>query len=180
MERPFIVLSAGMESNLIETSGTSFATPSVTRMASGVRAHFGPNLNHLAIRALLIHTVEVNECDHKQVGWGRVARDLNDIVLCDDETIRVVYQGEISPAKYVRAVISVPVGKISGLVLIKATICYKSQTDPHHPSNYTQAGLDISFCPHDQKFKSTSQVHSNSKPFFWIIYVWSDRSWVAP
>ena len=166
MERPFIVLSADMEPNLIETSGTSFATPGVTRMASGVRAHFGPNLNHLAIRALLIHTVEVNECDHKQVGWGRVARDLNDIVLCDDETIRVVYQGEISPTKYVRAMIPVPDGKISGLVLIKATICYKSQTDPHHPSNYTQAGLDISFRPHDKKFKSTSQVHPNTKSFF--------------
>ena len=70
MERPFFVLSADMEPNLIETSGTSFAAPGVTRMASGVRAHFGPNLNHLAIRALLIHTVEVNECDYRQVGWG--------------------------------------------------------------------------------------------------------------
>ena len=95
-----------------------------------------------------------------------MARDLNDIVLCEDETIRVVYQGDISPAKYVRALIPVPVGKISGLVLIKATICYKSQTDPHHPSNYTQAGLDVSFRPHGQKFKSTSQVHPNTKPFF--------------
>ena len=166
MERPFIVLSSDMEPNLIETSGTSFATPGVTRMASGVRAHFGPNLNHLSIRALLIHTVEVNECDHKQVGWGRVARDLNDIVLCDDETIRVVYQGEISPTNYVRAMIPVPDGKISGLVLIKATICYKSQTDPHHPSNYTQAGLEITFRPHDKNFKNPKQMHANSKPFF--------------
>ena len=166
MERPFIVCSADMEPKLKKTSGTSFATPSVVRMASGVRAHFGPNLNHLAIRALLIHTVEVNECDHKQVGWGRVARDLNDIVLCDDEMVRVVYQGEISPAKYVRAMIPVPDGKISGLVLIEATICYKSQTDPHHPSNYTQAGLEITFRPHDKNFKNSKQMHANSKPFF--------------
>ena len=36
-ERPFIVFSADMEPKLIGTAGTSFATPSVTRMASGVR-----------------------------------------------------------------------------------------------------------------------------------------------
>ena len=108
----------------------------------------------------------MNGFDHKQVGWGRVAHDLNDIVLCDDETIRVVYQGDISPAKYVRAAVPVPIGKISGFVLINATICFNSQTDPHHPSNYTHAGLDVRFRPHDKKFKGTNQVHPNSVPFF--------------
>ena len=69
------------------------------RLATGVRAHFGANINHLAIRALLIHTCEKGEHNHKEIGWGRVARSLDDIVLCDDDTVRVVYQGEISPAK---------------------------------------------------------------------------------
>ena len=164
--RPFVVVAPDMQPALTTTGGTSFATPSVMRLASGVRAHFGTNLDHLAIRALLIHTCEEAEHDHKEIGWGRAARSLNDIVLCDDDTVRVVYQGEISPAKYVRAAIPVPGSPLKGFVWIRATICYKSQTDPHHPGNYTRAGLEVTFRPHDCKFFGDSQLHPKSAPFF--------------
>ena len=166
ISRPFVVVAPDSQPILTTTGGTSFATPSVMRLASGVRAHFGPNLDHLAIRALLVHTCEEGEYDHKEIGWGRVARNLNDIVLCDDDTVRVVYQGEISPAKYMRAAIPVPSGSLQGYVSIKATICYKSQTDPHHPGNYTRAGLEVSFRPHDDKFSRDNQIHPNSARFF--------------
>ena len=164
--RPFVVVAPDMQPNLTTTGGTSFSTPSVMRLATGVRAHFGSNLNHLAIRALLIHTCEEGEHDQKEIGWGRVARSLDDIVLCDDDTVRLVYQGEISPAKYIRAAIPVPRGPLQGYVWIKATICYKSQTDPHHPGNYTRAGLEVTFRPHDGKFSRVGQVHPDSARFF--------------
>ena len=127
---------------------------------------FGNSLDHLAIRALLVHTCEEGEYNHKEIGWGRVARNLNDIVLCDDDAVRVVYQGEISPAKYIRAAIPVPSGSLQGNVSIRATICYKSQTDPHHPGNYTRAGLEVTFRPHDDKFSRGGQIHPNSTRFF--------------
>jgi hypothetical protein len=165
-DRPFLVFGSELTPTLSATGGTSFATPSVIRIASGIRAHFGSSLNHLAIRTLLIHTSEKSDHDNKDVGWGRVARHLNDIVLCDDDSVRVVYQGEISPAKYVRASIPLPSGLIKGMVSIKATICYKSQTDPHHPSNYTRAGLEVTFRPHDEKYSGDNQVHPNTKSFF--------------
>ena len=166
ISRPFVVVALESQPSLAITGGTSLATPSVMRLASGVRAHFGNSLNHLAIRALLVHTCERGEYDHKEIGWGRVARNLNDIVLCDDDTVRIVYQGEISPAKYIRAVIPVPSGSLQGNVSIRATICYKSQTDPHHPGNYTRAGLGITFRPHDDKFSRPGQIHPNSARFF--------------
>ncbi|WP_367872980.1 S8 family peptidase [Luteolibacter sp. Populi] len=56
-ERPFIVLNADMTPKLAATGGTSFAAPSAMRMATGIRTHFGNNLNNLAIRSLLVHTV---------------------------------------------------------------------------------------------------------------------------
>ena len=108
MARPFVALSHELDPKLTSTGGTSFATPSIVRMASGVRAHFGANLSHLAIRALLVHTAETSEHDACEIGWGRCAQDLSEIVLCADDEVRVVYQGEISPAKYVRASIPVP------------------------------------------------------------------------
>ena len=97
--RKFVVISPDINPSLCETGGTSYATPSVLRLGVGIRAHFGMNLNHLAIRALLVHTCENNGQPYTEVGWGRVARTLNDVVLCDDDTIRIVYQGDISPSK---------------------------------------------------------------------------------
>ncbi|MCY4184986.1 MAG: S8 family peptidase [Rhodobacteraceae bacterium] len=164
--RPFLVVSPNIKPTLDQVQGTSFATPSVLRLGIGVRAHFGMSLNHLAIRTLLIHTCENNEQPFTEVGWGRAARTLNDLVLCNHDTIRIVYQGEISPAKFIRATIPVPDQPFQGFVSITSTICYKTPTDPHHPSNYTRAGLEVTFRPHDDKFNRNKQIHPNADAFF--------------
>ena len=166
LQRPFIVLSEEALPGLKATEGTSFSAPSVMRLAAGVKAHFGANLSTLAIRALLIHTTEPCEYPYEDVGRGRVARSVQDIAMCDDDTIRVVYQGEVSPARYIRAPIPVPLGAIPGMVSITATLCYATEVDPHHPGNYTRAGLEAAFRPHDQKRKKATQVHADTRSFF--------------
>lgn len=168
LQRLFLVLTQDNTPTLDGIGGTSFAAPSVIRAATGIRAHFATDLNHLAIRTLLVHTAEASNIDKAEVGWGRVARTISDMVFCDDDTVRVVYQGEISPAKYIRVQIPLPTGQIKGKVSIKATLCYKSQTDPHHPGNYTRAGLEVTFRPHDGKFKNDKQLHADSKSFFGV------------
>lgn len=164
--RPFTVLSKNQPLRLTTTGGTSFAAPSVTRIACGVKAQFGSNLNNLAIRALLIHTAENGSQNRAEIGWGRCVQKSEDLVLCADDEIRVVYQGEISPAKYIRALIPMPTGEITGNINLKATLCFKTKTDPHHPGNYTQAGIEVTFRPHDRKFKNEHQLHPDSKSFF--------------
>ncbi|MDO8296904.1 MAG: S8 family peptidase [Caulobacter sp.] len=166
IQRPFLVVGPDMSPTLQQTGGTSFAAPSTLRMGAGVRAHFGNNLNLLAIRALLVHSAEPSELSREEVGWGRLARNLDDIVVCDDDCVRVVYQGEISPAKYIRAPIPVPAGVIAGHVEIDATVCYSTDVDPHHPGNYTRAGLEVAFRPHSEKRKNADQLHANTKSFF--------------
>ena len=166
LKRPFIVLSEAAAGGLEATEGTSFSAPSVLRLAAGVRAHFGDNLSMLAIRALLVHTTEPGDFACEDVGRGRVARSVQDIVLCGDDTIRVVYQGEIAPKRYIRAPIPVPSGAIPGKVTITATLCYPTGVDPHHPDNYTRAGLEPTFRPHDQKRKDPKKIHADSKTFF--------------
>jgi hypothetical protein len=166
LQRPVIVVSDGGAEGFEATEGTSFSAPSVLRLAAGIRAHLGENLNMLAIRALLVHTTETCELACADVGRGRVARSVQDIVLCDDDTVRVVYQGEIAPSRYVRARIPMPPAAIPGKVMITATLCYPTGVDPHHPGNYTRAGLEPTFRPHDQKRKDTKQIHPNSKSFF--------------
>ena len=166
MQRPFLVVAEGAVSKLDPTGGTSFAAPSTLRLGAGIRAHFGHNLNLLAVRTLLVHSIEASDIPHNEVGWGRLARNIDDIVLCEDDMIRVIYQGKISPAKYIRAMVPMPDGELSGMVEITATLCYKCSTDPHHPGNYTRAGLQATFRPHDEKFKNDDQVHPNTKSFF--------------
>ena len=164
--RPFVVLGPDEKPTLSTNWGTSLATPNAMRLGIGVRSHFGANLNHLAIRALLVHTSESNDQDYTEVGWGRVARTLNNVILCEDNAVRIVYQGKISPKKYIRAQIPIIAEPIQGKVSITATICFKSSTDPHHPDNYTRAGLEVIFRPHDERFSKDKQIHPNSASFF--------------
>ena len=166
LQRPFIVIGEQNTLTLNATEGTSFAAPAVLRLATGVRAHFGPTLSTLAIRALLIHTSEPSEHPRESVGRGRVARTIQDIVLCDDDMVRVVYQGKISPTQYIRAPIPVPSNTMPGKIHVAATLCYATEVDPHHPGNYTRAGLEAAFRPHDQKRRRSAQIHANTKSFF--------------
>lgn len=166
LQRPFVVLSASTTPALEGTEGTSFAAPSTLRLATGIRAHFGPTLSTLAVHALVVHSLE--PCTHhcSEVGRGRVARSLHNVVECPDDTVRVVYQGEISARQYIRAPVPVPLGALKGMVTIKATLCFSTDVDSHHPGNYTRAGLEPVFRPHDGKRRKPEQVHADSKSFF--------------
>jgi hypothetical protein len=135
-------------------------------IGSGVRAHLGPLLSPLAIRALLVHCVEGADIPHAEIGWGRLPSHLDDIVVCNDDTVRVVYQGTVTASKYIRAPIPMPDEELKGMVKVRATLCYTTEVDPHHPSNYTRAGLDVVFRPNKTVFKDDEAAHAASKPFF--------------
>lgn len=166
LQRPFIVISNQGVSQLEATAGTSFSAPSALRLAVGLRAHLGPSLSPLAIRALLIHTTEPCAYSHKEVGRGRIARSIEDIVLCDDDTICVVYQGTILPSQYIRARIPMPSARMLGRVRVTATLCHATGIDPHHPGNYTRAGLAATFRPDSEKRRDPGQIHADAKSFF--------------
>jgi hypothetical protein len=163
--RPFLTLDLAGYNILTPTAGTSFSSPAVLRMGCGVKAHFGNALNSLAIKTLLVHCCEATKIPVAEVGWGRVARTLDDIVLCDDHVMRVVYQGSITASKYIRVPIPLPSGNFEGMFKIKATICYATNVDPHHPDNYTRSGLDVIFRPNKNKFIDGA-VHPVTKQFF--------------
>lgn len=171
IHRPFLTLDYQDGNKLFSTGGTSFSAPSTLRLGVGVRAHFGTSLNPLAIRALLVHCAERKETSQFEVGWGRVSRHLNDIVICEDHVMRVVFQGRITASKFMRAPIPLPSGTLNGMVKIKATLCYVTATDPHHPDNYTKSGLEITFRPHRDKKRKIKEgeaepLHALSGSFF--------------
>ena len=169
--RPFMVLDSVNGDQIVPISGTSFASPAVMRLGAGVKAHFGSSLNQLAIHTLLIHSSEPADIPKVEIGFGRVARSLDDIVICGNGIVRVVFQGRISASKFIRTPIPVPIAQLKGKVKIKATLCYATAVDPHHPGNYTRSGLDVSFRPNKDKRTVDKKTlresrHPSTKTFF--------------
>lgn len=149
---PFYTLDPSL-SIAVPQTGTSYSSPYAMRLAMGVRAHFGNTLSPLAIKALLVHCTELHKLPAVEVGWGRLPEDVEELAICEAGTARVVYQGELTPAQYLRTPIPLPSGILQGRVTITATFCFASETDPQDPSNYTRSGLDITFRPHADRIE---------------------------
>jgi hypothetical protein len=164
---PFRVYDMESAPSLASTMGTSFAAPATLRLAAGIRAHFGDRISPLALKALLVHSADPGVENRDEVGWGRVSGDLDSIVLCGDGMVRVLYQGELSPSQYLRALIPLPQGEyLNGKVAMDATFCYATPIDPQDPGSYTRSGLEITFRPHVGRFAHDNATVPKSRPFF--------------
>jgi hypothetical protein len=163
---PYWVLNAENPGSAMPIAGTSFAAPTALRTAIGTKAHFGKLLTPLATKALLLHCTDDGGYDKAEVGWGRIPQDLNEIVMTDEHSAHIVYQGELRPASWVRMQIPIPTDPMTGMVDITATFCFATPTDPQDPLNYTRSGLEVRFRPHDRKRKDSKQLHPDSSHFF--------------
>jgi len=173
----FYVLNGHVKGGTRATYGTSFAAPSVLRAAASVRVHMGHKLSPLAIKALLVHRCEDSDHPKLEVGWGRLAPQLDDLLLCAPDEALVVYQGSLEPAKWLRVPIPLPKDDLTGMVQVAATFCFTSRTDPQDPVSYTRSGLEIRFRPNAKKFTKDAIKRAEekglkepklaqSKPFF--------------
>jgi hypothetical protein len=109
----------------------------------------------IALKALLIHHSDASKFERREVGWGRIPSEIENLITCPDGTAHVLYQGELEPARFLRARIPLPASGLRGNVTITATFCYATETDPQDPLNYTRAGLDIAFRPNRDRFAET-------------------------
>jgi len=141
----FHVLCPGVAPTLTPQLGTSFAAPYLLRNAVGIRAIQGDALSPLAIKALLVHSADPGSHEQQQVGFGKIPEDVRDIITCPNGVARIVYEGELTPGKYLRAPVPMPKGGLSGNIVLKATFCYASPTDPQDAVAYTRAGLKVTF-----------------------------------
>jgi hypothetical protein len=161
---PFWALSHELPGVAKPFRGTSFAAPLAMRSAVGMRAIFGSQLKPLTLKALLVHHCDPEEEVTYEVGWGRVPCVIDELILCPDDAVTVVYQGELQPAKWVRAKIPIPAEEMLGRVKLTATICYATKVDPQDAACYTRSGLEVVFRPHDKDLTTSGSIRS--KPFF--------------
>ena len=130
------------------TTGTSFGSPALLRTAIGIKASLNFNLEMLTVRALLSHqAVRPDEMSMSEVGHGRFPQTVDEVLACDDNEVRVIYQGVLSAGENLRAFIPFPTLPARGRITLRATLSFASQTDPEHAVNYTRAGLTVTFRP---------------------------------
>ncbi len=163
---PFWVCDPNSPGRIIATAGTSYAAPATLRSAVAVRAHFGQVLSPLAIKALLVHSTDDGGHSREEVGWGRLPNNLDDLVVCAEGCVRVVYQDTIFAASPRRIPIPMPHGRLTGKVNITATFCFATPVDPEHSGNYTKSGLSVVFRPNKTKFSRTDAIHADTAAFF--------------
>lgn len=133
--------------------GTSYASPTAMRAGIGVRACLGAELQPMAIRALMVHRTSNGDLPMREVGWGRMEHSVAELLKSDDHTAHIIYQKPIKPGQWISAEIPMPPEPLTGMVDLSATICYTAPTEPEHPINYTEAGLEARFRPHIDKKK---------------------------
>ncbi|MBX3357312.1 MAG: S8 family peptidase [Phycisphaeraceae bacterium] len=163
---PYLVLDADAVPRVVGVTGTSFASPDALRSALGIRAHFGQNLSPLAIKALLIHGSENPGFSRTDIGWGRIARTIEAMVICPPGMVSVVYQGKMEARKFVRAPIPMPGAQLAGRVSIRATFCFSTPVDPGHSGNYTRSGLEVFFRPDKENRDPPDALHAKTDTFF--------------
>jgi hypothetical protein len=105
--------------------------------------------------------------DKREVGWGRIPSDFRELMTSDEVSYKVVYQGTLSPASWLRVPIPLPLDiDLRGKVNIKATITYFTATDPQDAYNYTKSGVEVRFRPHEEKRNKPTDTYAKTKSFF--------------
>lgn len=173
---PFSVLDLNNQSRSTYTTGTSFSSPNLLRTAIGIRSHLGSVMSSLGLKALLIHNCEQNDEDKKEIGWGRVPKELINLITSKSEEAHILYQGNLDPAQWLRIQIPLPHAPLVGKITIKATFCFTTETDPQDPLTYTKSGLEIIFRPNIGIRKKSSQLHPDTKSFFKFGGLYSTES----
>jgi hypothetical protein len=151
-----------------EAQGTSFATPVVvaglTKLAAGLgRARSHPN----TLRALAIHFTDPGDphiaAEH---GHGRFQDDYRDVWTSADNEVTVIYEDQLERDQMVALPLPVPDSVLDGMnVAVRWTLAFSSAVDPTDSVDYTRAGVDMQFRPHERRYTFTMSDGSTLGPF---------------
>jgi hypothetical protein len=111
----------------------------------------------LLARALLIHSAEHPDDEPDNfLGHGIVPANLDGLLLCNEKTVTVIFQGDIAAKKMVKLPIMLPPNVVtSGKVAVKWTVAALPPVAPNHPSDYTAMCIEDTFYPNNQVFTYT-------------------------
>ncbi|HEY4311871.1 MAG TPA: S8 family peptidase [Pirellulales bacterium] len=158
--------------------GTSFASPLAARLG-GQASEIFERSSALLSRALLVHTsLHPNLKPDHLLGHGCVLPDIDEVLLCEEQSTTVVFNGAILPTGIVRLPIPWPSGiVIPGKVQITWTVAALSPIDPNHPGDYTSCCLEDTFYPNGKRFTFSPPQGTSGTPK--RLHLVSDKAEIA-
>ena len=91
------------------------------------------------------------------MGYGRLRESYAEVWDCGPSTVTVAYDLSLHRNQIVAVLFPVPDGIRSDAMLdIVFTVCYTSAVQPAHAADYTRAGLELTFRPHDRIYSVTN------------------------
>lgn len=150
--RPMHLVSLTPDKKILEW-GTSFASPVASAITAQAAEVFDRS-SALLGRALVIHTANHPDSTvDNLIGHGRIQQSVEDILLCGEDSVTVVFQGAIYPKRIVQLPIPWPSTEVvSGKVDIAWTIAALAGINPAHPGDYTSCCLDDTFYTNANKY----------------------------
>ncbi len=138
------------------SAGTSFASPIVAALGGQAAESFERGTALLA-RALLVHSAEHPDDEpDKFLGHGIVPANLDGLLLCNEKTVTIIFQGDIAAKKMVKLPIMLPPNVVTnGKVTVKWTVAALPPVAPNHPSDYTAMCIEDTFYPNSLVFTYT-------------------------
>lgn len=152
LDRPFVLV--GSKPNALAASaGTSFASPLAVHKIGQLMALSQNIVPHLG-RTLLIHNAEtISDCSMEEQGFGICPDNAEDILLCEDTRVTILYAGVLEPTQIVRLpVFSPKINKVKGNVTVKWTITTIVDPYMNDPDAYTNNCIEDTFVPHEMVY----------------------------
>ncbi len=148
--QPFNILVAGEEGKYAGVQGTSFAAPLACSFAGELlyRVNDKDIITPQTVKALLIHNSFLEGWED-YCGWGPLTAPLEELLLCSQNCVTLIYNGHIPFGR--RGVLRIPFYNDvleKGKVQFRWTLVHATGISPAMPDEYSLAGTDVTFRPH--------------------------------
>lgn len=144
--------------NRMNDMGTSYSSPLAARAAAEILGRSSDEVDHLAVRAMLIHSAQkLNDDDAFDLehGHGIMPDTVEEIMSCGPSSYTLLYRGSIAPTKYAELQIPWDQTIATGSAKMKWTLVTESEIDPNSPDDYTTSSVEMVLYPNSHKYKFT-------------------------
>ena len=142
--------------NRLASMGTSYSSPLVARAAAEILGRSSDEVDHLAVRAMLIHSaqkLEDEELTDLEHGHGIMPDSVEDIMSCKPGSYTLLYRGAIAPSKFAELQIPWDPDVVNGKAQMKWTLVTESEIDPNSPDDYTTSSVEMTLYPNAHKYR---------------------------
>lgn len=149
---------------LYQTSGTSFAAPEVATKAATLLADINEQeIDFLAAKALIINGADLpGKKATNEIGWGILSRSSESLLVSDDTSVTVVFQGSTFSKVYTNLRIPVPRNIEASKVQLTWTTVTLAKPEANSSEAYTQVAVEETLYPDNSRLSKSGNPQSKS------------------